>query len=226
MRRIVFSAVALASLSLPVLAADLPSPLAPTPVYNWTGFYLGAQLGGEFGTAYYNVPWNGFSRSISNSGVFGGGFAGYNYQIGSLVLGLQGEFNGSGVTGSKFDPAFGETINARQAWLASIDGRLGYSFNQFLVYAIGGVAFSELKHNYINRFGADFGFSNTRTGFDVGGGVEYAFTPNWTARLEYRYYNFGETSYAAVHRPFSGTLYAHNFKQTENSVRLGVAYKF
>ncbi len=133
-----------------------------------------------------------FRASISNSGVFGGGFAGYNYQIGSFVLGLQGEFNGSGVTGSKFDPAFDETINARQAWLASVDGRLGYSFNQFLVYAIGGVAFSELKHNYINWLGADFGFSNTRTGFDVGGGVEYAFTQNWTARLEYRYYNFGE----------------------------------
>jgi len=59
MRRIVFSAVALALLSLPVCAADLPSPLAPAPVASWTGFYLGAQLGGEFGTANYTVPWNG-----------------------------------------------------------------------------------------------------------------------------------------------------------------------
>jgi outer membrane immunogenic protein len=229
MRRIVFSAVALASLSLPVCAADLPPQgpvaLAPAPVYDWTGLYLGAQIGGEFGTGSYSVPLTGASHTISNSGVFGGGFAGYSYQINSIVLGLQGEFNGSGVSGS-VNPALGDTIKARQEWLASIDGRLGYGFNQFLVYAIGGVAFSELKHNYINRLDVDFGFSNTRTGFDVGGGVEYALTPNWTARLEYRYYDFGETSYAAVQGPFGGTLYAHNLKQTDNSVRIGLAYKF
>ncbi len=230
MRRIVFSAFALVSLSLPVCAADLPprttAPvvLAPAPVYNWTGFYLGAQVGGEFGSASYYVPQNGYSRTISNSGVFGGGLVGYNYQISSFVLGLQGEFNGSGVTGSNFDPANGDTIKTRQNWLASIDGRFGYGFNQFLVYAIGGVAFSELKHEYLGR--QDYSLSTTRTGFDVGGGVEYGFTPNWTARVEYRYYNFGEANYAAEHGPFGGTLFAHKFKQTDNSVRIGVAYKF
>jgi len=128
MRRIVFSAVALAFLSLPVCAADLPSPLAPTPVASWTGFYLGAQLGGEFGKANYSVPRTGASHTISNSGVFGGGFAGYNFQVSSFVLGLQGEFNGSGVTGA-YNDSFGDTIKTRQSWLASIDGRLGYSFN-------------------------------------------------------------------------------------------------
>jgi outer membrane immunogenic protein len=231
MRKILFSAPAVALLSLPAFAADLPSRkeapavLAQTPVYDWTGFYAGVQLGGLFGSGNYFVPQNGYSRNVTNNGVFGGGFVGYNYQINSLVLGLQGEFNGSGASGSNFDATNGGAVKAQQDWFGSIDGRIGYAFEQCLFYAIGGVGFSNVEHDYLNRRNVDFHFSNNRTGYDVGAGVEYAINRNWTARLEYRYYNFGNASYAAELGPYGGTLYGHNFSQADNTIRIGVSYR-
>src|SRR6266705_84205 len=107
MRKILLSTVALAALAGQAFAADLPSRkeapvyIAPAPVFSWTGFYVGAPLGGSWGNENINIPAFGFARNLTNNGVFGGGMVGYNYQVNNFVLGIQGEFNGSGNSTTK-----------------------------------------------------------------------------------------------------------------------------
>ena len=153
--------------------------------------------------------------------MFGGGFAGYNFQVQSFVLGLQGEINAVGGGNGNG----GSVYTMKQTMLASADARLGYAFGRTLVYAIGGVAFADSKHDMIVG-GADNSFNGNRSGFDIGGGLEYAFINNWTARVEYRHYDFGSSnSYA---RSCVGVCQVpeNNFAQTGDSVRIGLAYKF
>ena len=241
MRKILLSTVALAALAGQAFAADLPSRkeapvyIAPAPVFTWTGFYAGVQLGGAFGNTNLNLPAVGYSANLTNNGVFGGGMIGYNYQINNFVLGLQGEFNGSG-NGSSTKTGYGYigksivsvTAKENQPWFASIDGRLGYAVDKALFYAIGGVAFTQAEPSITYALGAAtataYKNSKSLTGYDVGGGVEYAFTNNWTGRVEYRYYGFsGNNGYYGVYG--SGVAYKTG-NLTDNTVRVGLAYKF
>jgi len=241
MRKILLSTVAFAALASQAFAADLPSRkeapvyIAPAPVFTWTGFYAGVALGGSFGNTNLNIPAFNYARNLSNNGVLGGGFIGYNYQVNNFVLGLQGEFNGtSGGSSTKTGYGFignslvGVTTKATQPWLASIDGRLGYAVDKALFYAIGGVAFTQLNPStdltFANLTATHFGSNKSLTGYDVGAGVEYAFTNNWTGRVEYRYYGFNSNnnSFTAF-----GVPYAYrNGNLTDNTVRVGLAYKF
>jgi outer membrane immunogenic protein len=239
MRKLLLSSIAIAALAGQAFAADLPSRkeapvyVAPAPIYNWTGFYGGLDIGGSFGNANLWVPGTNytFSHNASNDGVIGGGFLGYNYQINNFVLGVQGEFDGTGTGNSRYSAPIGPLGEVYQAsfnqnWIASIDGRLGYAMDRTLFYAIGGVAWDSAAGHITNLYtgnGWTTG-SNTRTGYDVGGGIEYAFTNNWTGRVEYRYYNFGtsNTSYAD---PYLLSTYSRT-TLTNNVFRVGLAYKF
>ncbi len=215
-----FAALALAA---PALAADLPStksapylPVAAT--YDWTGLYLGFDGGVIWGTGSLNTA-GGVVRDRFSNGFYGG-YAGYNKQFGNLVIGLEGNVNGVGIKSSAGIPATGGVLTTREGLLASVDGRLGYAFDRTLIYAIGGVAFTDTSHS----IGAGYLSDNT-TGFDVGGGVEYAIFPNWLLRAEYRYYDFGSKS-------FPGPLVnvavvpGTSFSKSDNTFRLGLAYKF
>jgi outer membrane immunogenic protein len=242
MRHLLLSTVAIAALAGQAFAADLPARkeapvyVAPAPIYNWTGFYLGVDIGGSWGNANLWVPGNygnSFSHNASNDGVIGGGFIGYNYQINNFVLGLQGEFDGTGNGNSRYTSPVGYYSDVYQTsfnqdWIASIDGRLGYSapsWDRFLVYAIGGVAWSQQSADLTNlTTGYGVSRSNTRTGYDVGGGLEYAFTNNWTGRIEYRYYNFGSNNTVWNDGILNGAFYRTTL--TDNVVRVGLAYKF
>ncbi len=241
MRNLLLSTVALAALAGQAFAADLPSRkeapvyVAPVPVYSWTGFYVGADIGGSWGNANLWVPGgplgNTFSHNATNNGVIGGGFVGYNYQINNFVVGLQGEFDGTGNGNQRYLApvnGFGNVYQSsfNQNWIASIDGRLGLAMDHTLFYVIGGVAWDQQSANLTNLTdGYGVSISNTRTGYDIGGGIEYAFTNNWTGRIEYRYYNFGtaNTTWAdlAVN---PGTYYRTTL--TDNVIRVGLAYKF
>jgi outer membrane immunogenic protein len=242
MRKILLSTVAFAALASQAFAADLPSRkeapvyIAPAPIFTWTGFYVGVQLGGAFGNTNLNVPAFNYAKNLTNNGVFGGGMVGYNYQINNWVLGLQGEFNGAG-GGSSTNTGYGVYGNAivgvtaktTQPWIASIDGRLGYAVDKALFYAIGGVAFTQLDPSVTYTIGtlAATSYKNNRslTGYDVGGGVEYAFTNNWTGRVEYRYYGFNSSN--NNNGALFGTPYLYrNGNLTDNTVRVGLAYKF
>jgi outer membrane immunogenic protein len=213
----------LAALSAtPALAADLPSlkaPVAPAlPVVeaaDWTGFYIGADLGGAWGAAKFSNP--GAAFTVNGSSVLGGGFVGYNRQYGGLVLGLEGDVQGLGL--DRRDAV--NALRVQQNLLASINGRLGFAFGNVLIYAIGGVAFTDTRLN----LGA-LAFNGNGTGFDVGGGLEYAFSPNWTLRAEYRYYDFGTVNRAIPNPPVVGGVTPWKVAKTDNTFRVGLAYKF
>jgi outer membrane immunogenic protein len=239
MRKLLLSTVAIAALAGQAFAADLPSRkeapvyVAPAPIFSWTGFYVGADIGGAWGNANLWVPGafgNSFSHNTQNNGVIGGGFVGYNYQVNNFVLGLQGEFDGLSNSKNRYTSPLGYyqdvyQTQASQNWIASIDGRLGYAFDRTLIYAVGGVAWSDQSASLTNlSTGYGVSRSNTRTGYDVGGGVEYAFTNNWTGRIEYRYYNFGNSNTVWNDGVLNGAFYRTTL--TNNVVRVGLAYKF
>jgi outer membrane immunogenic protein len=201
-------------------AADLANrqvykapPLAPT--FSWTGFYVGAHVGYGWGGG----NWDSLAAtSPNNNGVIGGGQIGYNWQVApTWVLGLEGDFSGSGMKGSSTCYPGSLSCSADANWLATMTGRAGYTFDHAMLYAKGGAAF-------INEdFAAVGGLVNatatqTRTGWTVGGGLEYAFAPAWSAKIEYDYMDFG--SKATTFTP--GTT---NINQTVNAVKVGVNYR-
>jgi outer membrane immunogenic protein len=169
-------------------AADLPSRKGPVvapvyvPAFTWTGFYVGANAGYGFG----NVNANGFANVGDLDGFVGGGQVGYNYQIGQFVIGAEADFQGADLSsGSNLG-----LVNVKTEWYGTVRARAGVAFDRFLVYATGGWAYGNVKTSI-----PALNFSSDRThtgGFAVGGGIEYAFTNNLVAGVEYQYVDLGE----------------------------------
>jgi outer membrane immunogenic protein len=199
-------------------AADLPvkaAPFAPAPVATWTGFYIGANLG--YGWANGSVAGVG---SETLSGVIGGGQLGYNWQVGNVVFGIEGDFQGSGQKRSdSFTTAFGTvTIDQKIPWFATLRGRLGYAAGPWLIYATGGAAWNNYEAS-ATLAGATVSDSTTKSAWTVGGGVEWMFLPQWSAKLEYLYIDTGDLAVVAA-----GTTFTARAK--DNIVRAGVNYHF
>ncbi len=213
-------------------AADLaarPYTKAPAPmaaVYNWTGFYIGAQVGGIWGhTDAVSGPFPGaFNQTYSYdlSGVTGGGHIGYNWQASNWVFGLEGDAEATSVRDSGIG-TLGFFHQTKINWLASARARLGYAAGNTLLYVTGGAAFGDVEISKALAPGlVPFAvYSDTRTGWTVGAGVEHMFTPNWTARAEYRYTDLGSTTFSSV--PLNTQDRADI---TFHAVRAGVSYKF
>jgi outer membrane immunogenic protein len=228
--------VALATLAGTAIAADLPSRRAPPvyipppiPVFTWTGIYVGGQVGYEFGklSSFASATATGAglaSASSSPKGVIGGAHIGYNYQIGpNFVVGVEGDVDGTSTKAAYgFNPFL--SANYKQGVMGSVRGRVGYAVDRALFYATGGVAFGGVKNIYFNLPGAVDSDSQTRVGYTAGGGVEYAFTNNWSLRVEYRYTDFG--SYTDVLSNTTGGGVKVHHKDTDNRVQAGFSYKF
>jgi outer membrane immunogenic protein len=192
-----FAATA-ADMSTPQLPVKAPPYVAPIDVYNWTGFYLGAHLGGAWSNANWTDPVSGLGDSPNNSGITGGGQVGYNYQFGAWVLGVEGDFSGTSLNASDTDAA-GFTHSTRTDWTSTVTGRLGYSWNRALIYGKGGVAFADERNNVTSPLGlSSSNGTATQTGWTAGGGVEYALDRNWSARVEYDYLGFGSQAINAA----------------------------
>ena len=192
MKRFLIASAAVLGVATSAMAADLPEPVEPVApevygptVFNWTGPYVGATIGGAFGTS--NARINGIgSRDVGMNGVIGGLYAGYNYQFTpNFLVGAEGDFLFSGAEGDKRIGGFKVTTNSD--WLASIRARAGVTFDRFLVYGTGGVAFTGLETKLSGR-GSE---TKNKVGWTVGGGVEYAFTDNLIGRVDYQYAAFG-----------------------------------
>ncbi len=222
-------------------AADLPrkapayAPPPPPAPFNWTGFYVGGHLGGDWGTKEWSNEVDptgsspGFLGSGTVNGFLGGLQAGYNYQINWVVLGIEGDF--SWTDASKTYSCFGgfETCSSKAEWFSSLTGRIGGAVDRALFYLKGGVAWVHEKHSDscpdcsatggLNVWDA----SETRTGWTLGGGVEYAFTRNWSAKVEYDYMDFGTKTVA-----FTSPFVPENvdIQQRVHAVKAGVNYKF
>jgi outer membrane immunogenic protein len=186
--------------------------------YDWTGFYVGGHVG--YGFADKNWQ-DGFGLDVSHTanGFLGGGQAGFNYQTGMFVFGVEGDFSAMGVKGGT--TALGSTFNTDVNWTATLAGRAGVAFDRWLVYGKGGAAWA--KDRYTTNFYTFPGtvdLRDTRLGWVAGAGVEYAFAPNWSAKLEYNYMDFGSKNVSF----FPGT--STNIDQQVQEVKFGVNYKF
>ena len=247
-RRLLLASVGAIALAGTAFAADLPvhAPppvyVPPAPIFTWTGFYLGGHIGYAWGTnnSTFTDAFGDYASFGRNSdGAVGGGHIGYNLQFNQFVIGLEGDVDGSAINESVsrlvlLDAASGDgllfPINAGVSYglQASIRGRVGYAWDRVLIYATGGVAFAELNAHLQTILGYD-SVSNTRTGWTIGGGIEYAISNNWSVRAEYRYAQFGHST--LVGNSFFGIesgLLGANLSRTvnENRVNVGFSYKF
>ena len=240
MKKLLFAGIALAAMiGGPAMAADLGAPVYTyAPVASWTGFYIGGDVGwydarqNATTTAY---PFAGFgapgvigagaaglgnlptAHTLDERGGLGGVHAGYNWQLGSWLYGLEGDvmwlnyhpsdvetvFETASATPA---PAFSMLVSAQNRWLASARGRLGWIAGPLLLYGTGGFAFSNSSYTatatglvgpatpFLAGAGATTSFYETKTGYVVGGGAEWMLTPNWLVRAEYLHYGFDSTT--------------------------------
>jgi outer membrane immunogenic protein len=187
MKKILLASVALFGFAGAASAADLPTRAAPpapvfaaAPVFTWTGFYVGVNAG----YGWSNDDFDAFDAAdIDDDGGFvGGAQVGYNYQIGSFVVGLEGDIQYAdfGAEGAfDFDRDGDDDRFESSDWFGTVRARAGVAFDRALIYATGG-----------------FAFADDATGWTVGGGVEYAFTNNLSAKIEGLYVNFEEDDIA------------------------------
>jgi outer membrane immunogenic protein len=224
-RKLLMSTVVLCGATGTAFAADLPTTKGapvytppPPPIFTWTGLYIGAQAGYEFGHAT-TVTGGAGLPGYNPSGFDGGAHIGYNYQIGQFVAGIEGDVNGSNYNGS--NTFGGLAYSTTDDVDGSVRGRLGIAWDRALIYATGGAAFGNFRNQYAAGPALDTVW-NTRVGWTVGGGIEYAIDNNWSLRAEYRYTDYpGFTNFAAT--SLGANVYQH---ETDNRVQLGVSYKF
>ena len=214
-------------------AADLPPAPAPVPtapvayapaaIYNWTGFYIGAHAGGDFGNSSWSDPFTGASNTFSSTGFLGGAQLGANYQLNMLVLGVEGDFSWTNLKGSGTD-SLGDSINTGVNWTSTVTGRIGAAFDRFLIYGKGGVAFAQDASSFTDSFANSANTTFMRTGWTAGAGLEYGITRNWSAKIEYDYLNFG--SQALNFTTPTTPLYGSNANLNIQEVKAGINFRF
>ena len=221
MKRLLLAGVALSVASATAAsAADMqarpytkaPPPALVSPAYNWSGFYIGAMGGYAFG-----------SGDNEGSGGFGGGTIGYNWQFfGSpFVLGVEVDAAGASIKDSLTEDIGGALFTSEQKISAfgSVTGRAGFALDAALFYAKGGFAWADNKFS-VSGLGVTISDSQVHTGYTVGGGLEYLFTPSWSAKAEYMYTSLSGETYNLGGFPLdSGTLDFH-------TIKVGVNYHF
>jgi outer membrane immunogenic protein len=223
----------------PVLAADMPVKAPPppaAPVWSWTGFYVGGNVGYGFGAGSQGIvdtnPVGAIDlfRTAIPSGGFGGGQIGYNWQGGSrFVLGVEADFQAASIKGSYTaigTAAFLETHSINVNWFDTVRGRVGYAFDRTLVYATGGLAYGKVDSR-ISAPAAPGVFvrrNDIQAGFVVGGGLEYKIMPGWSAKAEYQYIDLGSKS--LVGTPGFAGFSTNALDTAFHTVRVGLNYQF
>ena len=161
-------------------------------------------------------------------GWLGGGQLGCNWQTGAWVFGVEADASGANITGNGLDRRSGGMINDRSKvdFFGTLTGRVGYSWDRALFYAKGGGAAAHDKFSEVSNIAGSTidSADQTRWGWTVGAGVEYAFAPNWSAKIEYDYMDFGKQS-ATFSGPFI-PAFSNNVDQQIHVVKAGINYKF
>jgi outer membrane immunogenic protein len=201
-----------ADLSVAPLYKAPPSQLSQ--VYNWTGFYLGINGGGGWGHSYWSA--NGTGMGLSGGLI--GGTAGYNWQAGRAVFGLEGDADWSGLSGTRTTAGCPAGCSTSDSWLSTVRGRVGYAFDRFLPYVTGGLAVGDIQANTPGFPGA----STTNAGWTVGGGVEVALPGNWSAKAEYLHVDLGRFNCGTN----CGVVPTDNVSMRDDIFRAGVNYRF
>jgi outer membrane immunogenic protein len=223
--------------NLAAMAADLPThmepvaPVAYAPAFSWAGFYLGGELGWiqtdpnySTGALLLGTPF--FVTSGSNkNGLTYGVLGGYNYQIGQLVLGVEGDFSGWTIGKLRYTAITGDFLTAQSKWGGSIRARLGYAADRALFYATGGAAFVS-NETSIPFTGISIGGDDTRVGWTVGAGLDYAFTNNWFTGIEYRYSQYETKNFIYPIPILNLGLVAFRQELNSNQLTARIGHKF
>jgi outer membrane immunogenic protein len=225
MKRVLLSGVALAALVSAATAADIPRRVerqvaAPVPyvavAYNWTGFYVGINGGWGWGTGSLSGPPP--TGDMDSSGGLIGGTVGYNWQNGQIVWGVEADIDWSGIETDSRRCGVGVRCSVNNDWLGTARGRVGLAMDRWMPYITGGVAFGDVSASVTGFQGK----SDTRAGWTLGAGVEYAIAAPWTAKLEYLYVDLGDFSCGRA----CGTSGPDKVEFRSHIVRAGLNYRF
>lgn len=209
----------------PAVAADIPPrPYTKAPVYtppqviyNWTGFYIGGHLGGAFAG---DTTFRG-----SDARFLGGVQGGFDYQFApNWVMGIEAQYSWLQTNNNGVLFPGGTLVTSNTDQLGSVTGRVGYTWGPALLYAKGGYAWRNDNFG-VSVGGAPVAFATdgrNKDGYTVGAGLEYLFAPNWSAKAEYQYYNFGNTAFTAGPADVVGA----RSREDDHTVKLGVNYRF
>jgi outer membrane immunogenic protein len=207
----------------PSMAADLPvkaPALKAAPLYNWTGCYAGA----NFGSLFAQKDW-GALGSHDETGLLVGGQLGCNYQISTWVFGIQGDIAWSDTSGTNLDQVSALTNQSKIDSLSSVTGRVGYAWDRLLTYAKAGGAWTHDKYDILFPDNTTFATaSETRSGWTVGGGFEYAITNNLSMFFEYDFYDFGTRTIGFT--TVAGSPQLVDIRERESAVKVGANWKF
>ena len=176
--------------------------------YNWTGAYIGLNGGGGWGHSSFSAPFA--SNSFDLSGGLIGGTLGYNWQSEAMVFGLEGDIDWSNIRGSS--PCAATGCEARNSWLGTARGRIGYAMDRVMPYVTGGLAIGDIRTTVTGIGSGD----TTKTGWTLGGGLEAAIAGPWTAKIEYLYVDLGR----------GGSIAGSDASMRANVVRAGINYRF
>ena len=242
----VLLAFALAAVvAAPVRAADMAPPsyyppaALPPAMYDWTGVYLGANVGA--GLLQDNISQAATTATTTNlvgspdvsvAGFIGGAQLGVNYEFAPWVIGAEASWTDSDITGSGITSVIAgtgtvfadqERVTSAPLWFGTATGRIGYAANDLLFYLKGGGAWMDVEYTETQSMAGVTTFSQIihdhRTGYTAGVGLEYGLTENWSAKLEYDFFDFGTENYQFTQTPVS---IASNL----NTLIFGVNYRF
>jgi outer membrane immunogenic protein len=254
-------------------AADMAvkaRPVAPLPVFSWTGFYIGGAIGGRWTDNSWNTSCQETGAGLAatcvvfadrfatnnsqkfNSSAFRASiYGGYNWQIATWVVGLEGDFGwadnkktNAGIPGLESPTVIGapglDTSTVKTTWDGSFRGRIGYLVTpSVLFYGTGGVAFAHVEASShcgtsfpvgwcgIVNIGRTDTTSSDRVGWTVGGGIEAMLAPNWLLRGEYRYADYGNLNFVQLQGPGTNQdAFTASVKYRTHTALVGLAYKF
>jgi outer membrane immunogenic protein len=257
MKRTLVASVALfGGITSAAMAADLPPPMAPpprapaayipvAPAYNWSGFYIGGNLGAGFSKGTFSDTFGStFNSTNSNTSFLGGGQVGVNYEFyNGVVIGAEAMFdwapntnNTITATGLGTVPNNSGTASAQlnNRWLTTATGKLGYAWDRVLLYGKGGWAWVGQSNSNVTVTPTGLGTTatslssnSTNSGWTAGVGVEWAFAGNWSARAEYDYIGLQNQTFtvASTAPVFAGDSIGTSSRSIQ-LVTAGLNYKF
>lgn len=237
------------------LAADMAVKAPPLPIassLNWAGYYAGLNLGlgwsdPSVDLASFSAPFAAavaagqvpLSIPLSQKGVIGGGQVGYNWQLGTFVIGLEADFQGSGIRGSNSffyaGPAVPTLTDASSQldWFGTVRGRLGFAVTpNVLAFATGGFGYGLIRSsvNLVGNPAAAGNFHGSvddfKGGWAIGGGAEWAILPRWTVKAEYLHIDLGQSTVTINDPAFPTSNASYTFRNRYDIVRAGVDYHF
>jgi outer membrane immunogenic protein len=248
-------------------AADLPVkvPVAVAPSPSWAGFYIGGNAGAGSAEGSYTLspsncfltgcgaggvaanPLRTFTEDNLNTFFVGGAQAGYNWQAGNFVYGLEGDINYNGwnnntsiiyTLAAPLAGTFTSAVNTKLNWFGTARGRIGVAASPtIMIFGTGGLAYGQVSSSTLGAFSAAGDTyvgtaSSTRAGWTVGGGMEWMFAPSWSLKWEYLYIDLGKLNYAdrcisAICAQFApAPTYATSVQFREQVARVGINYHF